>query len=172
MLNCEIVWMTLKTPILLFPVNVMLNISVESTDLPRPQSHAITFWGTKEVIVSLPSRALRSFPSSPSGDRAVLFLAFLSPFSALHWALGKPVEEAVNGESPSTHRGINTIVNCAKNLTSKSSWLPATMDWHGKQEKWEIQRGVLLLIIKDCVNRTEKSEAKNCITAFSSIIAF
>ena len=41
--------MTLKTPIYLFPV--MLNISVESRELPRPQSHAITFWGTKEVIV-------------------------------------------------------------------------------------------------------------------------
>ena len=49
MLNCGILWMTLKTPICLFPV--MLNISVESRELPRPQSHAITFWGTKEVIV-------------------------------------------------------------------------------------------------------------------------
>ena len=86
MLNCGIVWMTLKTPIYLFPV--MLNISVESTELPRPQSRAITCWGTKEVIVSLPSRARRLFPSSPYGARAVLFLAFFSPFSALHWALG------------------------------------------------------------------------------------
>ena len=86
MLNCGIVWMTLKTPIYLFPV--MLNISVESTELPRPQSRAITCWGTKEVIVSLSSRARRLFPSSPYGARAVLFLAFFSPFSALHWALG------------------------------------------------------------------------------------
>ena len=80
MLNCGIVWMTLKTPIYLFPV--MLNISVESTELPRPRSRAITCWGTKEVIVSLPSRARRLFPSSPYGARAVLFLAFFSLFSA------------------------------------------------------------------------------------------
>lgn len=92
-----------KTPIWLFAVNVMLNISVESTELPRPQSHAITFRGTKEVIVSLPSRALRSFPSSSLWRSRCFVSRFLLSLQCSSLSLGKPVEEAVNGQPPSTH---------------------------------------------------------------------
>ena len=101
--------MTLKTPIYLFPV--MLNISVESTELPRPQSRAITCWGTKEVIVSLPSASSTLVPIIPLRRSRCFLSRFLLSLQCSSLSLGKPVEEAVNGEPPSTHRGINTIVN-------------------------------------------------------------
>ena len=63
-------------------------------------SDSITPLSSSTLVPIIPLRRSRCFVSR--------FLLFLQCSSL---SLGKPVEEAVNGEPPSTHRGINTIVN-------------------------------------------------------------